>query len=220
MHRKNKVRIIVIVTAFFLFSVAFLGSFNDMLYNRKFYNMEYEKNGVYDSLGHERADAMTTELFSYLQGKGTLSDEYFNEKEQRHLSDVRSLINIGTIKYHVLLAMLLMLFFVLFIMDRKRFAQNLQKIFIYSGLGIVLFSLTSFILSSHFDYLFIRFHELLFSNNLWLLNPATDKLIVLLPQQFFMDFVSAAYVRSLVVAFAMLFLALLIFVYKKRSGGK
>lgn len=216
MHRKKTLRILVIAAAVFLFTVTFLGSFDDMLCNRKFYDMEHKKNKVYDSLGHERAEAMTDELFDYFQGKGELSKEYFNEKERMHLSDVRSLIRIGTIKYHVLIIMLLMIFILLYMLDKNRFIANLQKIFIYSGLGIVLFSLTSFILNSHFESAFIRFHKLLFTNDLWLLNPATDKLIVLLPQQFFMDFVSAVYTRSLAAAFVMLLLAMIFMFYNKR----
>ena len=38
-----------------------------------------------------------------------------------------------------------------------------------------------------FDGVFRRFHGLLFSNDLWLLNPETDLMIRMLPEQFFMS---------------------------------
>jgi integral membrane protein (TIGR01906 family) len=37
-----------------------------------------------------------------------------------------------------------------------------------------------------FDTFFIKFHELFFSNDDWLFNPATDPIINVLPEQFFM----------------------------------
>ena len=36
-----------------------------------------------------------------------------------------------------------------------------------------------------FDVLFTRFHHLLFTNDLWLLDPATDAMIRMLPEAFF-----------------------------------
>ena len=55
-----------------------------------------------------------------------------------------------------------------------------------------------------FDGLFVLFHHLSFSNDLWLLNPATDMLIRLMPQDFFVHYV------TLIVVTWLLFLALLI----------
>ena len=39
-----------------------------------------------------------------------------------------------------------------------------------------------------FDRLFILFHQIAFTNNLWLLNPQTDLLIRLMPTQLFIDY--------------------------------
>lgn len=39
-----------------------------------------------------------------------------------------------------------------------------------------------------FDSLFILFHQVSFTNDLWLLNPATDLLIRLMPVSFFMEY--------------------------------
>jgi len=38
-----------------------------------------------------------------------------------------------------------------------------------------------------FTSAFIKFHEMFFSNDLWLLNPMTDRLIQMLPEGFFLD---------------------------------
>ena len=39
-----------------------------------------------------------------------------------------------------------------------------------------------------FDSLFILFHEIAFTNDLWLLNPRTDMLIRLMPLEFFISY--------------------------------
>lgn len=43
-----------------------------------------------------------------------------------------------------------------------------------------------FFLAVNFDRMFVLFHELFFNNDAWLFNPATDPIILALPQEFFM----------------------------------
>jgi len=43
-----------------------------------------------------------------------------------------------------------------------------------------------FILAIDFDFMFLIFHEILFNNDAWVFNPATDPIITVLPQEFFM----------------------------------
>jgi len=43
-----------------------------------------------------------------------------------------------------------------------------------------------FILAIDFDSMFLIFHEILFDNDAWIFNPATDPIITVLPQEFFM----------------------------------
>ncbi len=43
-----------------------------------------------------------------------------------------------------------------------------------------------FILAINFDAMFVIFHKLLFNNDAWIFNAATDPIITVLPQEFFM----------------------------------
>lgn len=43
-----------------------------------------------------------------------------------------------------------------------------------------------FIIVANFDQLFVSFHELFFNNDAWIFNPATDPIIMALPEGFFM----------------------------------
>lgn len=60
---------------------------------------------------------------------------------------------------------------------------TLQKPFFIASL-VPPFLLT--FLALNFDRMFVLFHELFFNNDDWLFNPATDPIILALPQQFFM----------------------------------
>ena len=40
---------------------------------------------------------------------------------------------------------------------------------------------------THFDTAFIRFHEIFFDNDLWMLDPAESLMINMLPEEFFYD---------------------------------
>ena len=44
-----------------------------------------------------------------------------------------------------------------------------------------------FLISRDFTAVFTKFHELLFNNDLWLLDPETDYMIRILPEGFFLD---------------------------------
>lgn len=43
-----------------------------------------------------------------------------------------------------------------------------------------------FIVAIDFDWLFVKFHEIIFNNDDWLFNPSTDPIINVLTQEFFM----------------------------------
>jgi len=70
------------------------------------------------------------------------------------------------------------------------------------GLLTILLIALSFLALTNFESTFTKFHEIMFTNNLWLLNPATDKLIVMYPENFFYEATQNIIVRSLLVASA------------------
>lgn len=68
-----------------------------------------------------------------------------------------------------------------------------------------------------FDKVFILFHELLFSNDLWLFNPLTDPVITVLPEGLFMLFFVVAIVLYEVIIYIFRFSALYEIKPKKRQ---
>jgi integral membrane protein (TIGR01906 family) len=180
-----------------LFLCIFLGGFASLVYDGKFYQKEIEKNGVRHSLGAD-ADRMVSRLIAYLKDGASLGPLY-NDRERAHLADVKVLIDKGFVLYYCLLAALLML--AAYSWRNGTLLSDMRSAFLWTAIAIVAFSILSFALHGLFEDGFVVFHEVLFDNDLWLLDPATDKLIVLLPLEFFEDFVMNAYIKSLTVAF-------------------
>lgn len=204
--KKRAVGIIIldIFFALLITTIIFLSSFASLIFNEDFYQNEHVKNNVYDSLAD--ANERTHEIITFLD-EGTELGSKFNQKEKLHMHDVKNLVDNGFLLYYFCIILLISVI-IYYVYTKKKF----NHVLIYSGGIIIGFCLVSFLLQSEFQYFFIKFHELFFDNNLWLLNPATDKLIILLPEQFFVDFVKNVYARSFMAGVGLFFVG---FVRKK-----
>ena len=105
----------------------------------------------------------------------------FNAKEQHHMADVQALFRlcarIGlTASSAVLLLSLL--------------ARRLSWRAFRRTLISILAAVTAVIILACIDFnsLFVLFHKVAFTNDLWLLNPQTDLLIRLMPIEFFISY--------------------------------
>ena len=110
----------------------------------------------------------------------------FNEREVQHLKDVKGLFRLvykllmGTLIYALLYASVTLARR----QDRRRLAKGLL---FGSGLTLLLMLALGIIMALDFDGFFLQFHLLSFANDFWLLNPATDYLIMLFPEGFWFD---------------------------------
>ncbi|MDP4144564.1 MAG: TIGR01906 family membrane protein [Bacillota bacterium] len=97
-----------------------------------------------------------------------------------HFSDVRRLFRLSKIALIVQLILLISFFYAF----RKH--NYFYKCLKWSGLALLFLPyLLLIILGSNFKRYFTIMHHLLFNNNYWLLDPAEDPIIDLLPQTFF-----------------------------------
>ena len=110
----------------------------------------------------------------------------FNEREVTHLKDVKALFRLaykvlfGTLVY-VLVFTAVSLFWW---RDRRRLGWGLVG---GGGLTLVLMLALGLLVIFDFDQFFLAFHLLSFANDFWMLNPATDYLIMLFPDGFWYD---------------------------------
>jgi len=112
----------------------------------------------------------------------------FNLREVAHLSDVKDLI---WLDYWVLLETLIYVLIyagVSLFWQRGRYWRQLaRRIVGGSGITLALMLAIGLGILLNFDQLFLQFHLLSFSNELWQLDPTRDYLIMLFPGGFWYD---------------------------------
>lgn len=202
----------------FFFSIAFVifALFLSLWINTS--NVQYfsnfrEEQQDYEYIGKtkEELDVITKDLIRYIQlGDEGRIEKHFNEREVLHMKDVRFLY-VLTIP---LMFIALIVIFLTAYWGNKIESHFYRWVAIFTLILIVLFAVGGFLMSAQFNEAFIRFHELLFTNDLWLLNPETDMMIRMLPQKIFFEI----FVRILVLfgVFTALLLIACIFLDQRR----
>lgn len=183
--------VILLITAFEI------GAYSDY----GWYQKAYEKYDVLNDLEMEMKDVMyvTEEMMDYLRGNRTdlvvdtvvaeEEREFFNEREKAHMVDVRNLFVGGLWIRRI--AILLFVAAVVALLKTKADWKRLlpQSFLICLGAFIGVTAGAGVLFLSDFNKYFTMFHEIFFTNDLWLLDPRTDLLIRMLPEGFFMDMV-------------------------------
>ena len=158
-----------------------LGSAYTIILNQSWYEKEFEKLGVYGHFNKPKQEINNeaVNIIAFLKGRGSLDTDFLNAKEKSHMSDVRNIIEkYGIVTYVVVMAALMLLF-----QTRKD-----KKALVYAGFSsLICLGVFLVISATMFSSVFLKFHEVLFANDFWLLDPATDNLIKLFPEQFFID---------------------------------
>ncbi|KGG80446.1 hypothetical protein Y919_06075 [Caloranaerobacter azorensis H53214] len=184
-----------------------------------FFKSKYEEYNIEDVTGISEENLMliTEKLLDYLKGKreniiiftevGDKIEQVFEERELLHLKDVRELFRKGYIIKDLTLLLSIVSLIYIFYKDRIK----LKKILIVTSLiQLVLMGLLYILIYSDFYKYFTYFHKILFSNDLWLLNPKTDILIQMYPLEFFSSITYRIFVLFLSETLALLSIALLL----------
>ncbi len=112
----------------------------------------------------------------------------FNQREISHLKDVKGLL---WLDYRVLLGTLVYALGyagVSLLWHRGRYWRRLAKGIVWgSGITLALMLMLGLGVLLNFDQLFLQFHFISFTNELWQLDPTKDYLIMLFPQGFWYD---------------------------------
>ncbi|TGY66692.1 TIGR01906 family membrane protein [Dubosiella muris] len=188
-----------------------LGSVRLQAFDRSFYEAYYEKTRLASQIGVSEADLTKSMqvMLDFVQGKRADLNErivregrtvpVYNAKEKAHMVDVRLLYERAMIVLGAAVAgMVLTLFGMAWIAkDPKRLLANACAGLLTASLcfGIVLVWLGLWIATDFTDF-WTRFHTLFFTNDLWLLDPATDFMIVICPESMFSALVVAILLRT------------------------
>lgn len=176
-----------------LISSVDIAVYGDMRYFQK----EYRKYDVIKNVNMEEKELLfvTEEMMSYLKGKRDNlnieavidgeQQEFFNEKEIAHMKDVRVLFWGG--QWLRRIGVIICVITVIFLLFQSKIEFLLKCL--RNGLisFIVFMAILVGIITTNFTKYFVIFHKIFFSNNLWILNPETDRLINIVPEPFFID---------------------------------
>ena len=189
-----------IVCAFCLMIVFLITSVEAVTYwTPGYYEHEYEKYNVTAAVRMEMDDLLqvTDEMMDYLRGDRddlhvmTVVDgsprESFNAREIAHMEDVRGLF-LGAITLRrvcLAAAAVCVLLMTALKADLKRTLPRM--LCVGTGLFFLLAAGIGLLIASDFSRYFVVFHHIFFDNDLWILNPATDLLINIVPEPFFAD---------------------------------
>jgi len=112
----------------------------------------------------------------------------FNERETSHLTDVKNLFRTVFRVQEASLAFALVFVVAVFIWVVEAPLRLLARLLLQASLFTLgLLAFFAILALVGFDELFLRFHLVAFTNDLWKLNPATDHLIQMFPRDFWFD---------------------------------
>jgi integral membrane protein (TIGR01906 family) len=112
----------------------------------------------------------------------------FSERETSHLTDVKNLFRTVFRVQEASLAFALVFVVGVFIWATEAPLRLLARILVQASLlTLGLLALFAVLALVGFDELFLRFHLVAFTNDLWKLNPDTDHLIQMFPRDFWFD---------------------------------
>lgn len=192
--------ILFVLISIILSSIIYLSVFDHYAFNSNFYIKHFLALKVHESIGISQADLenVVDNLITYIDnGSGDLHVhatldqnrvEFFNPKEQAHLNDIKILVRSARKVRLKLLYSLLGLMMLGFAFSLKSLRDMLKILPLTALASLVTLLLLVALYLIDFDWAFRRFHEILFYNDLWLLNPAKDRLLQMMPLEFFMIF--------------------------------
>ncbi len=182
-----------------------------------YFSDQFDENGTVERTGIAKEDLMILAqgLVAYLADDTDHLDfvlpvhgesrEIFGWREKEHMVDVKAIfVTLDRLRF---VALLLLIMGTLWHIGRKKpfypvlLGQMLVTLVFGGLLGLAM--------AVDFSRTFVLFHELFFSNDLWLLDPNTEILIQMLPESFFMGMAVRILILHLALSLSIGFIGLL-----------
>lgn len=169
--------------------------------NINFFENFYSKNSLALKLdiSYNKLIFYTNNLLEYLKGNTQLDSTWYSNKDILHMIDVKNLYDFSMYFAILLITLTLILLVITYIIDKTYFLYTpikiFNKVFIIFFIIIVLLTITAI---QNFNYFWIKFHEIIFTNDLWLLDPRESNLIKMVPEEFFFELVIKIIINILI----------------------
>ena len=210
-------QILIVFQNFSLFISSILGIIFYNCFNLNFYKNFYSKGNLTDNISTTSDELInnTSNLLDYLNGKAELNTSWFSEKDILHMKDVKTLYNISFYTMIFFIAVFIISTILIMVLYKNHTMFYITRTFNKTLLAfIVLILVLASVISYNFNSFWIKFHQLLFSNDLWLLSPDESNLIKMVPEEFFISLIT-----TIILHILLLFIAFFVLnnILKKRS---
>lgn len=148
-------------------------------YDIKHLNIE-KTSGIEASVIRENYDALIDYNSPFFKGELVFPTLPSSAPALEHFKEVKHIF----VSFYYICAVTALLLLIAILYKRKR--KDYSYLFPSGITVLVLPLLIAIACAVNFDRLFIIFHKIFFRNNYWLFDPATDPIINLLPDTFFM----------------------------------
>lgn len=214
--RKYIIQFLIVIENFSLFISGILAIIFYNCFNLNFYKNFYQKENLAPKIGttYEELIKNTTNLLDYLNHKATLNLDWYTDKDILHMQDVRTLYSLSYKTMIFFIVVFIISTILLLILCKKKTIFYITNTFNKVLLAfIIVIGILSGIISYNFTSFWIKFHQLLFSNDLWLLSPDESNLIQMVPEEFFISLIT-----TIILHIFILFISLFILntIVKKR----
>lgn len=222
-------RVIFTIISIVLPFIILLSCVEIVAYDIGYYKSQYIKYNISQNIGIGESELLesTKKLLDYLKGKRDNIDfkvtikgemvEFFSDRDKLHMVDVKNLFQIGNILRNGL-ALFMGLVIILFKFYKRLKIDIIKCVLFSSIIGVVLFLILIILISIDFNRYFTIFHEIFFNNDLWLLDPSTDRLVNIFPEEFFADTVIRILVFYFTTQLALFIIVLLKILNVKKAS--
>ena len=166
----------------------------------KYYEKMHELNNITSIINIEFNELISVNqtVIDYIKGNissmdiisniNNLDTRFFNDKEILHMVDVKGIYTIFNMIKYLMIGLLVVL--TIYYFNTKNSVILLVNTFIKNihNLVIIVMTLTTYILID-FKQFWHQFHLIFFTNDLWLLDPLTDRMIQMYPTNFFSNMI-------------------------------
>ena len=206
--RRTAATVCTVIASLLLIVGLLILSIEMFAFNRSFFEEEYEKLNTAESIGMSAEDlSMVTDvLLDYTAGNretldiqvqiGGEAQEVFGQREKDHMVDVQALyLNARTVRTVSFIGAVVLIA-AAFLFRGKKALQLLCRSFLsVSGVFALVVIGLGIYAAVDFASFWTSFHHLFFTNDLWLLDPRTDVLIMMVPEPFFSSLVARIIIR-------------------------
>lgn len=199
----------IFISLLFIIGLLFF-SLRSIITKRDFFEKQYTQLGHAANMGMstEHLVDATMRMIDYMEGRYDSIDlmvtvdgasvSMFNQREQDHMVDVRVLYQAWRAAAYAFIGLFVLM--AIWLLWRKRAQYFLTRAFLHASLAflLLLLALGAWVFFD-FNSFWTAFHHLFFTNDLWLLDPATSRMINMMPLELFFSIVLSMAARFLLV---------------------